>query len=761
MIGQTISHYRILEKLGEGGMGEVYRARDDRLARDVALKVLPPEVASSPERVARFELEARAVAGLNHPNIVTLYSIEEDQGVHFLTMELVDGQTLNQILVPGGLPVPRVVDLLIPLCEALVAAHENGIVHRDLKPTNVMVTREGRVKVLDFGLAKLSDPGPSGSDKTLVPPKALTIAGGIVGTPSYMSPEQAAGRAVDHRSDLFSLGIMLYELLCGEPPFRGDYPVAVMFAVMNEPPAPLLGVPESVRAIVDRCLQKDPKDRFAKAEELLRALRQSGSVEDMRSLGPTIDVDPEARQAFDRQDWNEAYRVLRSLAEKRSLSAQELEMLAHSAAWISEFEQYFSALEKAHAMYAERGDHISAARVALGLVSAHAEWEASAHARGWIKRAERHLRDQPECREHARLYRRKTADALAACDLEAAAEWNRQCMTVADRVGDDELRTEALHDQGRILILQGEIDEGRDLIDEAMAAAVSGAVPAMTLGNLYCRTLTVCSSIADFGRAREWTEAAWRWCGPYQASGFPGMCRVHGAETMRHQGNWNEAESMVRMACDWFAKLGPRSQVGAAFHELGELLLRKGDLPGAEDAFRRAHDFGRDPLPGLPLLRLAQDRRDEAHQVIERALAESPDDRLYRAKLLSALIVIALAVGDVARAEAAVDELSAISRDYRCPAFQAQASLGRGAVSLDCGDPAAATVALREAWQAFHRAGFTYDAARSRTLLARAYLKTGNAADARIELEAAFRAFTELGARADLEQVSTLISSLE
>ena len=761
MIGSTLTHYTVIAKIGEGGMGKVYRARDDRLGRDVALKLLPANVASAPERVARFEREARALAALNHPNIVTLYSIEEDQDVHFITMELVEGQTLDQLVTPGGLPVPRVIGLMIPLCEALVAAHEKGIIHRDLKPTNVMVTQEGRIKVLDFGLAKLFAPEPAGLEGKLVPPEALTTAGGIIGTPAYMSPEQVTGQLVDHRSDLFSLGIMLYELLGGERPFCGDYAAAIMYSITHDQPAPLPAVTESVSTIVERCLQKDPKDRYAKAEDLLHALRQAERAADTNQLPLAIEVDPKVRHALDCEDWNEAYRLLRALAEKRSLNAQELEMLAECAAWISEFEQYFSALEKAHTIYVGQADHVSAARVAIGLGAAHTEWEASAVARGWIKKAERHLRDLPKCREHALLYRRKTADAMAACDLEAAAEWNRQCMAIAESVGDEGLRTEALHDQGRILILRGEIDEGRDLIDEAMAAAVSGAVPTVTLGNLYCRTLTVCSSIADFGRAREWTKAAWRWCGPYQTSGFPGICRVHSAETMRHQGSWDEAESMVRMACDWFGRFGPRSHMGESCHELGELLLRKGDLSGAEDAFRQAHEFGKDPVPGLPLLRLAQGRGDEARQIIERALSESPDDRLFRAKLLSALVVIALAVADVARAESAVDELSAISRDYRCPSFQAQTFLGRGAVFLDRGDLAAATPMLREAQQAFHQAGFIYDAARARTMLARAYLNTGNTADARIELEAASRTFTGLGARPDLEQVSSLIATLE
>src|SRR5512147_549161 len=201
--GTRLGTYEIVAPLGAGGMGEVYRARDTRLGRDVAIKVLPADVASSPDRLARFEREARTVAGLNHPNIVTLFSIEDEEAVRFLTMELVEGQSLDRHLVPGGLPLARVVDLGLAIAEALTAAHEKGVVHRDLKPANVMLTREGRVKVLDFGLAKLT-----AADSELEATQAATVAaplsavGQVLGTVPYMAPEQIRGEAVDARTDL-------------------------------------------------------------------------------------------------------------------------------------------------------------------------------------------------------------------------------------------------------------------------------------------------------------------------------------------------------------------------------------------------------------------------------------------------------------------------------------------------------------------------------------------------------------------------------
>ena len=221
MLGETISHYRILDKLGKGGMGEVYLAEDTTLKRKVALKVLPPELASSQERLERFQREAESLASLNHPNIVTIHTVEEDDGVRFLTMEWVEGQTLADLVEKGGLPLEKIFEIATPLADALAVAHSKGIVHRDLKPGNVMVTNEGRVKVLDFGLAKLLEEEPD-LVATEMATEALTRDGIAMGTIPYMSPEQVQGKAVDHRSDIFSLGIVLYEMSTGQLPFEGE-----------------------------------------------------------------------------------------------------------------------------------------------------------------------------------------------------------------------------------------------------------------------------------------------------------------------------------------------------------------------------------------------------------------------------------------------------------------------------------------------------------------------------------------------------------
>jgi TolB-like protein len=275
LIGQTVLHYRIAEKIGTGGMGEVYRATDTKLSRDVALKVLPPNMARDPDRLARFQREARAVAALNNPHIVTIYSVEEGGGVHFLTMELVEGQSLDHLIPASGLSVEQVVEIASALADALAAAHEKGIVHRDLKPANVMVTTDGRVKVLDFGLAKDVSGGETGG--ATLSAAGLTQAGVVMGTPAYMSPEQIAGREVDHRTDIFSLGVVLHEMVTGRRPFEGTSLAELASAVLRDTPVSIGDVradlPSDLVRITRRCLEKDPRHRVQTARDVSNEFR--------------------------------------------------------------------------------------------------------------------------------------------------------------------------------------------------------------------------------------------------------------------------------------------------------------------------------------------------------------------------------------------------------------------------------------------------------------------------------------------------------
>jgi serine/threonine protein kinase len=265
----------VTAQIGAGGMGEVYRAIDSRLGRAVALKVLPAEMAGDPDRLARFQREARAVAALNHPHIVTIHSVEEIEGIHLLTMELVEGQSLDLLIPEGGLSVDRILATGIALADALAAAHEKGIVHRDLKPANVMVTPDGRLKVLDFGLAKetrATDP----VDATLAV-AGRTEVGVVMGTPAYMSPEQVTGRHVDHRTDIFSLGILLYQAASGQRPFEGATSIELASAVLRDTPRPLgeirSDVPADLIRLIRRCLEKDPQRRVQTARDVGNELR--------------------------------------------------------------------------------------------------------------------------------------------------------------------------------------------------------------------------------------------------------------------------------------------------------------------------------------------------------------------------------------------------------------------------------------------------------------------------------------------------------
>src|SRR5262247_1573455 len=257
--------YEALSPLGAGGMGEVWRARDTRLAREVAVKVLPDEVSSDAGRLKRFEKEARAASALNHPNIVTIYDIGSADSVSWIAMERVEGKTLRELLFAGAMPTKRLLSIAAQIADGLATAHQAGIVHRDLKPENVMVTKEGRVKILDFGLAKLTGT-ESGENASRLPTETGTSPGVVLGTIGYMSPEQAAGQTIDFRSDQFSFGSILYEMATGKRAFQKGTAVDTLSAILHEEPKPLSVVspeaPVPLRWIVERCLAKDPEERY-------------------------------------------------------------------------------------------------------------------------------------------------------------------------------------------------------------------------------------------------------------------------------------------------------------------------------------------------------------------------------------------------------------------------------------------------------------------------------------------------------------------
>lgn len=286
MIGQSLKHYKIEQALGKGGMGVVYRARDLKLRRPVALKVLSAELTADHERRRRFLQEARSAARITHPAIAQVYDVDEQEGVTFIAMELVEGKTARQLITGRELDLLGAIDIAIQVAEGLAKAHQAGIVHRDIKSDNIILTPDGHAKILDFGLAKLLDPvsesGNGNQDLSEMQTAAHTQVGVVMGTVAYMSPEQARGRQVDYRSDLFSLGIMLYEMATGQLPFQGGTPLDTMHAIAFEETRPMTSIrhnlPPDLQRIVSRCLRKRPEDRYPSATALaeeLRALRRN------------------------------------------------------------------------------------------------------------------------------------------------------------------------------------------------------------------------------------------------------------------------------------------------------------------------------------------------------------------------------------------------------------------------------------------------------------------------------------------------------
>src|SRR5215471_11437823 len=272
--GARVGAYEVLSSLGAGGMGEVYRARDTRLGREVALKVLPEEVSQHPLRLKRFETEARAASALNHPNIVTIYDLGTEGSTSWIAMEFIGGKTLREVLLAGPIPVKKVLDLSVQVADGLAKAHEAGVVHRDLKPENIMVTKDGLAKILDFGLARVAPTGSGDGRGSQLPTK--TIPGAVLGTVSYMSPEQAAGHPADFPSDQFSFGSILYEMIIGKRAFAKETAPDTLSAILHEEPPPLAETaprtPAPLGWIVARCLAKDPSGRYASTKDLTREL---------------------------------------------------------------------------------------------------------------------------------------------------------------------------------------------------------------------------------------------------------------------------------------------------------------------------------------------------------------------------------------------------------------------------------------------------------------------------------------------------------
>jgi class 3 adenylate cyclase len=470
-----------------------------------------------------------------------------------------------------------------------------------------------------------------------------------------------------------------------------------------------------------------------------------------------------AKNAIQRRAWDEAWTALTEADRDEALSPTDLELLADAAWWAGHPDESEDALERAYNGYVAGGMVAEAAKVAALLAYLAGRRLAPAIASGWSARAERLLEGQPPSEAHAYLQVLELVHRVHTEGLEGSVELADQTLELARLTGARDAEALALVFKGSALVSSGRWTEGLALMDEATATALSGELSLRSASDVYCVTIATCRSMADFGRAGEWTEQADRWMTRHAVGGYPGVCQVHRAELKRLHGDWTTAEEEARHACDELRRYHILDGIGLAHNEIGEVRLHLGDLDGAEEAFRNSFEYGWEPQPGLALLKLERGQVDEAARDLERSLSEGlaarteRTDLLTRARLLPAQVEVALARGDLETSRRATEELEMISTEFDRPAFEATALTARGATGLQEGDTQAAIVALERALRLWRDIDFPYEAARTRLLLARAHLKDGDPGRARMELEAARSTFERLGAVLDLRRVEEVL----
>lgn len=466
-----------------------------------------------------------------------------------------------------------------------------------------------------------------------------------------------------------------------------------------------------------------------------------------------------AQAAIDRHAWFEAFELLSAHDQSEPLGAEGLKMLGDAALWTSQIDACIDALERAYAAYMKVEDTAGAGMVCLDLAEAHFHRLAESVANGWLNRAKRLLVEHSEATEYGWLARFQSVVAYEGRgDLEASLEHARMAYDIATRLGDYNLQALSLHDQGRVMLANGQVENGLSLMEEAMVRAVSEELDARVTGRIYCNMIDACERLADYKRAYEWDKAAHRWCERVgHASGFPGICRVKRANILRHHGAWGEAEAEARQACDELRDF--LDFAGKGFGTIGEIRLKVGDLAGAEAALQRAREL--DQLaaePGLALLRLANGDRSAAFQLITQAL-EGTRLPLHRAHLLPAQIEIALAAGHSDAAQQGVEELRRIAEKFQSDALSAAAAHGTGVFALHKGYAEDAIESLSQAAKLWNQVGLPYETARSRLGLGLAYRQRGAEELARFEMEAARSVFDRLGATPDAHHAEELLAS--
>ena len=455
------------------------------------------------------------------------------------------------------------------------------------------------------------------------------------------------------------------------------------------------------------------------------------------------------REAARRHAWRDAYELLRSADEDGRLGAEDLENLADAAWWTGRLDEAIGLRERAYTAYAGAQEAGRAAMLALMLAMDYGLRGAMSVSGGWIARAERLLADEPESVEHGHLALAQGTHALDMGELDRARESFDRARELASRFGDRSLETTALVFEGAIRVWTGDVEGGLAILDEATAAATSGELDPLATGIVYCVTIDSCQALGDCGRAAEWTDAANRWCDRLDVTGFPGACRVHRAEILRLRGEWPKAAEQAMQACEELHDYN-RGVTAAGFYEIAEIRRRQGDFAAAEEAYRKADELGREPQPGLALLRLAQGKMDAASAGIRRALATEALDPLSRSRRLPAQVEIALAGGEIRRAREAAEELEAIADQYKVdgrwtPAFEGAVHLASGRIKLAEHDWVGAATSLRAARDTWNKIGAPYETAQARMLLGRAYRGEGDEDGARGELTIARATFERLG----------------
>ena len=476
-------------------------------------------------------------------------------------------------------------------------------------------------------------------------------------------------------------------------------------------------------------------------------------------MEPTV-LDPlqAGRAAAKRHAWREAFDLLRAADATTPLSPEDLESLGEAAWWSGLLDACIDARERAYRQYLDTGNPRRAGYLALTLTRDYFGKQNGAVANAWLSRGERLLEAEPDSPEKAWLYRTKSVIATEGQrDFSQGLDYALKTLQIATRVKDRDLMALGLHDQGRALLALGQVTQGMALMDEATVAAVGGELSPWVTAAIYCNMIMECHHIADIRRAGEWSDAAKRWCERQAIAGFPGMCRVYRAEVMRLRGAWPEAEQEARRACEELKEFNLGYCAGA-FYEIGEIRLHMGDLAGAEEAFRHTHELGRDPQPGLALLRLAEGRTAAAFASIKSAVTGQTRDRLVRARMLPALVDIAIAARDPEAAAGGVEDLSRIARDYGSAALEAMALSSRGALHFAREERAEAVAILREALQLWKDLDTPYEVARTRLRLAEALRAAGDLDSAALELDTARVVFERLGARPDLARADALLA---